>query len=357
MISFGMCSLETWRRRRPKPAETIAQLLFTAVVTAVVVRQGLLVSAVVPDFATIWAAQHTSSPYSTEALQHVLGGSGRYVYPYPPTALVLTEPLRLGSYPASYVCWSMLSTCAVVLSLNATWAPLVLAAPAVIMSGLNGQTSLLMAALLLGAAKSPGRPLAAGLLYGIAACLKPQVGVLIPFLLLGARQWRTIAAAAGTVASIAAASLLLYGAKIWIDWATFLPTYLAAQDAALAYRYLSFPGEWRALPLAVGAAVAFVAGRRQDHLNGVFACVGAGLLGSLHAMDYDEAILAPFALTAALTGGWRDLPFLAPLVFWPSRLATLALSTLSGIAATGLWPPTLRNANDQSGRKARDCAG
>lgn len=326
----------TWLQRSPTPAETIAQILFAALVTATAATQGLH-AGTLPDFATIWAAQQTSSPYSTGALQSILGTGGRYVYPYPPTTLILTAPLSLGAYGSSYVAWCVLSTCAVVASLRTTWAPVVLAAPAVILSGLNGQTSLLMAALLMAAARGANRPLAAGLCYGIAACLKPQVGLLIPVFLLAAGQWRTIAAAAVTVAFVAMASLLAYGPRIWSEWAHFLPTYLAAQDAGLAHRYLSLPGPWRVVPLVLGVAAGVTAGRRQDHLGGIFVCVGASLLGSLHAMDYDEAILVPFALAATVGAGWPGLLFLPPLLCWPSRLATVAL-TLLAIANATLRP-------------------
>jgi hypothetical protein len=333
-----MRSLRAWIRRRPTPTEIVIQILFAVVVTTAAAEQGLH-AGTLPDFATIWAAQQTSSPYSNEALQRVLG-SGRYVYAYPPTALLLTAPLRLFGYASSYVGWGALSTGAVVLSLQATWAPVVLAVPAVILSGLNGQTSLLMAALLMGGAQLRDRPLAAGALYGLAAALKPQVVLLVPVFLLGTGQWRTILAAGATSVGAATLSVIVYGTRIWVEWAGSLPTYLAAQDAALAHRYLSLPGAWRVFPLTLGAALAFVAGRRGNHLAGVFICVGAGLLASLHAMDYDEAILAPFALAAAAGSGWRGLALLAPLLFAPCQSATLALTLLAASFVAAKPPPS-----------------
>jgi hypothetical protein len=258
----------------------------------------------------------------------LLGSAGHF-FPYPPTTLVLTLPLKAIPYPAAYLTWAVLSACALVLSLRTLLAPLALLIPAVILAALNGQTTLLMAALLMGAAELEGRPITCGLLYGLAASLKPQVGVLIPVLLLATGQWRTILTAVVTASVICAASVALYGLHAWTDWVSSLPAFLAANDAAWGHRYLSLPGAWRPVALALGALMAFVAGRRKRPFEGLLVCIGAAFLGSLHAMDYDQAILAPFAIAAARRRGVFGIAFLIPLAFAPSRIATLALTLLA----------------------------
>lgn len=318
--------------RAPKAGETAAQLVFTA---AVVIAVGLqaLHAAKSPDFAMIWAAQHTVRPYSIDALNAVLGSGGHY-FPYPPTVLVLTLPLRLAPYTTAYLAWLVLSAWAIVGSLRALAAPLVLAVPAVFLAAIDGQTSLFMAALLITGVTCE-RPLAAGVLYGLAACVKPQVGLLIPLFLLSSHQWRSIAAAILTVLIVGLISILTFGVGAWSAWWSSLPGFLAANDAVWRSRYLSLPGAWALVALGLGSLGAVVAARTGEPLLACFICVGSALLGSLHAMDYDEAILAPFAVRAAVLSGPIGLAYLVPLAFPPNRLATLALTLLAG-AALGL---------------------
>jgi alpha-1,2-mannosyltransferase len=58
------------------------------------------------------------------------------------------------------------------------------------------------------------RPIVAGLLFG-ALCYKPQFGLLVPLALAAAGQWRAIAAAAASAATLVLASLALFGAATW----------------------------------------------------------------------------------------------------------------------------------------------
>ncbi|MFX9688371.1 glycosyltransferase 87 family protein, partial [Acinetobacter baumannii] len=52
------------------------------------------------------------------------------------------------------------------------------------------------------------------------ACLafKPQLGIVLPFVLIAARRWNTVGAAAATVLALSAAASLLFGAGIWHEW-------------------------------------------------------------------------------------------------------------------------------------------
>jgi alpha-1,2-mannosyltransferase len=58
------------------------------------------------------------------------------------------------------------------------------------------------------------RPIPAGLMFG-ALCYKPQFGLMVPFALAAAGQWRAFAAAGISVAGLVFASLALYGAATW----------------------------------------------------------------------------------------------------------------------------------------------
>jgi hypothetical protein len=58
---------------------------------------------------------------------------------------------------------------------------------------------------------------------------------------------------------------------------------------------------------------------------GYFIAIAAALLGSLHAMDYDAAILAPFAVSAAFSNRWFGLAYAGALAFPPTALTVLAM--------------------------------
>jgi hypothetical protein len=86
----------------------------------------------------------------------------------------------------------------------------------------SGQTGTFVAVFLLGVAYFwRHRPILAGVCIGLMA-IKPQFGLLLPFALAAAGQWRTIAAAAGTIAALAAAATLWLGVAIWNDYARIL---------------------------------------------------------------------------------------------------------------------------------------
>jgi hypothetical protein len=86
----------------------------------------------------------------------------------------------------------------------------------------TGQTGTWVAVFLLGAACFwRDRPILAGICIGLMA-VKPQLGLLVPFALAAAGQWRTIAAAAATITALAAAATLWLGVAIWNDYARIL---------------------------------------------------------------------------------------------------------------------------------------
>jgi hypothetical protein len=288
-----------------------AQLVFAGFVAVAVALQAHGPA----DFKIFWAAQHTSAPYDPAAIARVLG-PGLRPFSYPPTFLLLTTPLGWISQPVAYVGWVALSAMALVASLRRLAAPLVLFAPAVFLAGIIGQTSLLMGAALFAGATLLSRPMIAGVLFGLAACIKPQVVVLAPLVLIAGGHWRALAAAAATGLAISLGATALYGFHIWADWLVSLQTFVQSNDVAWQDRYLSLPGLWRIAPLAIGAVAAWRLADDPERAIGI--AVAAALLGSLHAMDYDAAILAPFALSAALAGGWVAAPFVVALLLPPS---------------------------------------
>jgi hypothetical protein len=280
------------------------------------------------DFGSFWAAHHVTSAYDTVEISRFLHVTHGF-FPYPPTFLMLTLPLAWVSVSVGYVAWCSLSATAVVASVRGLLAPAVLVVPTVVLSAVNGQTSLIMGACLCAASGLHRRPIVAGVLLGLAACIKPQVVVLAPLVFLAAGRWRVLATAVAAGLVLCLAATLLYGVGAWTDWLASLPEFLRINDGAWAKRYLALPGVWKIVALAAGAAAAWWAGRRGRIELGVFIAAAAALLGSLHAMDYDAAILAPFAVAAALTRRWWGLPYAGALLLPASPWSVLTLALLA----------------------------
>jgi hypothetical protein len=276
-----------------------------------------------PDFIAFWAAHRVTDPYNCRAITQAAGTPE--MFPYPPTFLLLSAPLRWLSAFDGYRAWLALSLAALVAAVRRPVGIALIFAPAVFTAGFIGQTSLFVGALLFAATSMLSRPVVAGVLFGLAACVKPQVGVLIPLVLIGGRQWRVIVAAAVICCGVALLATTVYGVGIWCRWLGSLPVFLNVNDAQLASHYISLPGIWRAPALLIGAIFAYRAGRQGEPIIGVIVAVVGALLGSLHAMNYDQAILTPFALTAALERRWRGLPYFAFLASPLAVGATLAL--------------------------------
>lgn len=320
----------------------VAQAVFVSAVAFVVGRQAIGGGAL-PDFAMFWGAHHIASPYDWRALTRLLN-SDTAIFPYPPTFVLLTEPLAWLPMVTAYYVWVALSLSAVVLALRRLEAPIVLIAPAVFMAGVSGQTSLVIGAALFACVTLPSRPWLAGVLLGIAACIKPQAVVLAPVVLLATGQWRVLAAAAVTGFALVCAATLAYGWRIWLDWLHLLPTVVSSTDAAFTGRLLALPGWWKLVAVAVGLAGSWIAARRGQPRLAMTVAVAATLLGSLHSLDYDVAILAPFALSAVLCGGWIALGYAAALIAPPSAWSVLAIGALAivdigwGSYLRGRWP-------------------
>ncbi|MBX9774524.1 MAG: DUF2029 domain-containing protein [Xanthobacteraceae bacterium] len=92
---------------------------------------------------------------------------------------------------------------------------LLLVAPAVTANIWTGQNGFLVTALLVGGLiQLDRRPILAGVLFGILT-IKPQLGLLLPIMLVLTGRWRTIFAAMVTVVALFAATSLVFGFKVW----------------------------------------------------------------------------------------------------------------------------------------------
>jgi arabinofuranan 3-O-arabinosyltransferase len=173
---------------------------------------------------------------------------------YPPHYLLAIWPLGLFGYVPALIGFLAVTLAAYGLALRAFLGrlPIRVAAalilgPAVYDNIQHAQNGFLTAALMLGAlALRLRRPVLAGVLFGCLT-VKPQLGVLIPLLLLVERQWLVIGSAALTTVALVALSAALFG---WEAWLGYLTETLPYQSQVMTSLEGVFPGM---MPTVFGA--------------------------------------------------------------------------------------------------------
>ena len=274
---------------------------------------------------------------------------------YPPQVFFLLAPLVALPYLPAFFLWTGASLLGLAAALRAlapntavVW--LLLASPGLFWILRFGQTGVLAAALLGGALffLARGRPVAAGILIGLLT-FKPHLGLLLPFALIAAREWRAIAAAALTTLAIAAVSTLAFGLDVW-------PRFLEAMDIAAAMQargglpynqMVSLHALLRTLGLADGPALALQAAlalavlalvvqvwRSQGAslLSGALLAAGS-LLISHHLLGYDLALYAPAVAILAADGlrrGWLPGEREGYMLMWFWPLFSGVITELTG---------------------------
>jgi hypothetical protein len=183
-------------------------------------------------------------------------------------------------------------------------------APAVALNLFFGQNGCLTAALLIGGLINlDRRPILAGVLFGILT-VKPQLGTLLPVMLVLTGRWRVIAAAVVTTAGMVAVTSWLYGVDIWweyLDKAAPVQRYgleknggltlLQMPSAFMAGRLIGLPIriDW-AIQMVISvlalAAVVWTFWRPRDQILSTALLLTAIFLFSPYALNYDFVVLA-----------------------------------------------------------------
>jgi len=145
------------------------------------------------------------------------------IFSYPPHALLPLLPLAALPYLAAQAIWTV-GGIAVFLkaslgNLSARGDKVLLAAivlsPVVLNNVVFGQAGLWLAALFVAVFKLlPTRPIAAGALLGLLT-IKPQLGLVLPIVLVALGCWRAIGAAIVSGIVLAAVSVVLFGIEPW----------------------------------------------------------------------------------------------------------------------------------------------
>jgi Glycosyltransferase family 87 len=260
-----------------------------------------------------------------------------YGWHYPPYFLFVAAALALLPYGLALAVWQAITLGLYLFAvrsiltasfgnrpsaITADWLLLALAFPAVLINIGHGQNGFLTAALLGGALVClDRRPLVAGILFGLLA-YKPQFGLMIPIALAAGGYWRTIAAAAATVALLTIATTLAFGPQVWhafVVGAEFTRSVVLEQGDTGWHKIqsvFSWARMWGApVPLAYGIqSVASLAlavatawlwrGKAPSPLKAAALCLAA-LLATPYTLDYDMMVLAPAIAFLAADGMTR----------------------------------------------------
>jgi hypothetical protein len=213
--------------------------------------------------------------------------------------------------------------------------------PATAITVCLGQNAFLTSALLLGGlGLLPRRPLLAGALFGMLT-YKPQLWLMVPIVLIAARQWRALAAAAATALLLTLASLALFGAEAWRAWLALMlgPSELYQDwlvqgrlNGQSVYACAALLGASPALANAIQAAAAIFAGlavywsyrRAMPEELRVAIVLAATVLAAPHVIGYDAIMLASAAtllLSRAIDSGFRFGDSILIILVWLSPLA------------------------------------
>ena len=226
---------------------------------------------------------------------------------YPPSYALLMWPLGLAQLATSLVIFQLLTAMLflhAVSKIDADIAPgaAALLVAFLICNTLTAQNGFLTAALMLyGLALRDKFPIVAGIAFGLLT-VKPQLGLLVPILLLFERRWTVIVAAGFTSLALVAASGMLLG---WETWAGYIRHNIPYQS----YVMTDMGGIFlRMMPSLFGSLrFAEMSSEQAIVIHGVLAIAGLAffLLGLVRARNVFERslvlllgsfIVAPYSL-------------------------------------------------------------
>ncbi len=147
-----------------------------------------------------------------------------HLWSYPPHFLYFVVPLALMPYLAAYGFWTVVGLAALLAAATPLFrrpglAGLSLAlAPSTFVNFVAGQSGTLIAALLVAGLRLSGsRPIVSGTLFGLLT-VKPQLGLVVPVVLIATRNWAAIASAAAVGGLVILSSGLIFGWDVWISY-------------------------------------------------------------------------------------------------------------------------------------------
>lgn len=268
---------------------------------------------------------------------------------YPPQGFWLYLPFAPLTYAHAYIAFMLVTFLALMASLWAAgrWrldiALCLALSPAVLVAVAFGQNGLWTSALLIVIAYARSeRPLLAGIAIGLLT-MKPQFGVLIPFVLLVERNWVCLAAAVVSTLVLLAVTTLWFGAGIWQAYFSIFSAdnpvvrEMGQHMGALTWQISPFAGfqsaglgrtasALLAVAVALAAAVTLYLNRHlADRSLKAALFIAATFLAAPYTGIYDLAALAFASLVLLLREADKSAPSLVVI------LASLAAFGLPAI--------------------------
>jgi alpha-1,2-mannosyltransferase len=274
-----------------------------------------------------------------------------YIWSYPPHILLFIWPFGLMPYLLGFAVWSLLGVVMFLWAASAGGVErknllFIAVAPAVAVNLFFGQNGTFFAALLIcGLINLDRRPLLAGVMFGIMT-IKPQLGLLLPVMLVLTGRWRVIASAAATTVALVGATSWLCGVEIWWEYlAKVVPIQRQAQEVGSGLLLLQIPSafyagrivglpiqiDWiiqAAVSLAVLAAVVWTYWRPRDPLLSTALLVTAIFLFSPYTMHYDFVIFGWVLALMLQRGGLTTRDHVMVLVVWTLPVSMLLVTWL-----------------------------
>ena len=139
---------------------------------------------------------------------------------YPPTFLLVASLLAIFPYGASLALWTAISITAYLMAVRSVlpyrrWLLVALAFPAAFVNLGHGQNGFVSVALLGGGLLLlECNAVVAGILFGLMS-YKPQLGILLPLVLMVSGHWRAFLSAAATTIGLACVSFFSFGVATW----------------------------------------------------------------------------------------------------------------------------------------------
>lgn len=271
------------------------------------------------DFAGLWAGgkaalTNIGKLYDFKYVSELQGwplGPGRLrPYAYPPSALLLFTPFALAPWNLSYLVWTAVTGAffiwAGIRAGAPKWFPLI---PWVTFAAFCGQATFLLGGLVMAGLALTASPILAGVLFGAAAAVKPQLLMLLPLALMAEGRWKTIVATGVTGLALCAIAVLLWGLQPWFEWLNALPRFehlvsharMLVANAITPYAALTYwrqNGSWALLLAPAAALWVWLTFRRgADLADKLIALFGGAFLISPYAMNYELALFAPATAT------------------------------------------------------------
>jgi len=137
--------------------------------------------------------------------------------------LLIAAPLAMFPPIIAYIIWTLGSLLLLYIAIKPLKLPpllqlVILLSPAVFINTLLGQNGTFISALLImGLYHAPKKPVLAGICIGLMT-VKPQFGVLLPFLLIASRNWTAFISASVTALGMVILTSLFFGFDVWSNF-------------------------------------------------------------------------------------------------------------------------------------------